>query len=284
MKERAGEELRLEDSIVADEIGLQSGGYGIYRLRSLYQPIYERRGRTLHMVAVEGTVTPFVAGEVVPASMFEGAVTEDDGDFVARMGVALALRNHANIDAEGLDLLVAMNSGGSDTEMLADRAGFLAKEVSDAEIEPDRVFCGLCSSTVPDALDLSLIVRGMREHGLRLAVDDFGSGHWTDELLNAAEADIVRIDGDWFRKVCRDPTTIRLFDSVVARLRERHCRVLVSGISSQTQFGVALRAGAHLFQGDHLARPALAGTIMDEEPISIAERLGSARNIVPLFG
>ncbi len=284
MSKGAWEPLRLEDSIIADEIGLESGGYGIYRLRSLYQPIYERRGRSLHMVAVEGTVAPYVAGEIVPPEMFDSAVTDEDDSFVGRMGVALVLRNHVNIDAQGLDLFLTVGSGDSDDEMLADRVPFIVGELGNAEIEPGSIFCAIGSSAVSDAFELSLTARQMRDHGLRIAVGDFGAGHWSDEQLNALEPDIVRIDGDWFQKVCRDATTVRLFDSVVARLRDRHSRVLVSGISTEMQFGVAVRAGAHLFQGDHLARPALAGTIMDEEPVSIAQRLGNARKIVPLFG
>lgn len=284
MSKSAWEPLRLEDSIIADEIGLESGGYGIYRLRSLYQPIYERRGRNLHMVAVEGTVAPFVAGEIVPPEMFAGAVTDEDGDFVGRMGVALVLRNHVNIDADDLDLFLATSSANGGGEMLADLVPFIAKELANAEMEPGSIFCAIGSSAVPDAFVLSLTARQLRDHSLRIAVGDFGAGQWSDEQLNTLEPDIVRIDGDWFQKVCRDATTIRLFDSVVARLRDRHSKVLVSGISTEMQFSVAVRAGAHLFQGDHLARPALAGTIMDQEPVSIAQRLGNARKIVPLFG
>jgi hypothetical protein len=37
-------------------------------------------------------------------------------------------------------------------------------------------------------------------------------------------------------------------------------------------------------QGDHLARPALVGTIFNEEPISVADKLEARGKIVPLFG
>ncbi len=48
---------------------------------------------------------------------------------------------------------------------------------------------------------------------------------------------------------------------------------------------MALKAGAELFQGSHLAPPALVGsTIFDEAPLSLAEKLGEAQKIVPLFG
>ena len=124
----------------------------------------------------------------------------------------------------------------------------------------------------------------MRSHGLRIAVGDFGAGHWTDEQIDLLKPEIVRIDGDWFRQVCRDATTVRLFDAVVSRLRERQSKVLVAGIENEQQLGVALQAGADLFQGPHLAPPALVGTVFDEAPLSLAEKLGEAQKIMPLFG
>ena len=43
MTARAQRKARLDDAIIVDELGIESGGYGIYRLRCLYRPIFERR-------------------------------------------------------------------------------------------------------------------------------------------------------------------------------------------------------------------------------------------------
>ncbi|MCX7304525.1 MAG: EAL domain-containing protein [Hyphomicrobiales bacterium] len=288
MKPDETEPLRLDDAIIVDEIGLKSGGYGLYRLRSQYQPIFEGRGRNLHMVAVEGTVTPFVAGEVAPPEMFRIAVTEDDRDFVARMGIALALRNQHNLEVEGLDLIVSARFDENDHGAPGDRVAFIAGELAEhepeLEFEAGQVFCAFAHTGIPEGLELAGLARQCRELGLRIAIGDFGAGHWTDEQIGMLDPDIVRIDGGWFHQVCRDATTVRLFDSVVSRLRDRRCKVLVSGIATEQQLGVALRAGGHLFQGDHLALPAHAGVAVDDNPLSIAQRLGDARKIVPLFG
>src|SRR5688572_17768193 len=85
MNADAERQVGLDDAIMVDEIGIESGGYGIYRLRSLYQPIFERRDQFLQAVAVEGTVAPYVAGEEAPPEMFLAAVAEDDRDFVEQM-------------------------------------------------------------------------------------------------------------------------------------------------------------------------------------------------------
>jgi EAL domain-containing protein (putative c-di-GMP-specific phosphodiesterase class I) len=282
MSAGAERQIGLDDAIIVDEIGLETGCYGIYRLRSLYQPIFRRREKTLKMVAVEGTAVPYVAGEEVSSEVFLAAVSDDDQDFVGRISLALPLRNHRNIGLDTLELVV--DPEGIEPSALIDRIRLVVAELDGSGLDPASVICALGEHAASDRALLSRLAEEMRGHGLRIAVGDFGAGHWTDEAVDLLKPEIVRIDGNWFRQVCRDATTIRLFDAVVSRLRERQAKVLVTGIESGEQLGMALGAGADFLQGSHLAPPALAGTALDTAPLSIAERLGDAQKIVPLFG
>jgi EAL domain-containing protein (putative c-di-GMP-specific phosphodiesterase class I) len=282
MSAGAERQIGLDDAIIVDEIGLETGCYGIYRLRSLYQPIFRRREKTLKMVAVEGTAVPYVAGEEVSSEVFLAAVSDDDQDFVGRISLALPLRNHRNIGLDTLELVV--DPEGIEPGALIDRIRLVVAELDGSGLDPASVICALGEHAASDRALLSRLADEMRRHGLRIAGGDFGAGHWTDEAVDLLKPEIVRIDGNWFRQVCRDATTIRLFDAVVSRLRERQAKVLVTGIESGEQLGMALGAGADLLQGPHLAPPALAGTALDTAPLSIAERLGDAQKIVPLFG
>ncbi|HEY6631183.1 MAG TPA: EAL domain-containing protein [Rhizobiaceae bacterium] len=282
MSAGAERQIGLDDAIIVDEVGIESGCYGLYRLRSLYQPIFKRRERTLRMVAVEATVRPYLAGEEVPAEVFLPAVADDDQDFIGRVGLALSLRNHRNIGIDTLELVV--DPEGIETGALIDRIRLIAAELAEAELDAGTVVCALGEHAASDKALLSRLAAEMRAHGLRIAVGDFGAGHWTDEAVDLLKPEIVRIDGNWFRQVCRDATTVRLFDAVVSRLRERQSKVLVTGIKSGEQLAVALRSGVDLLQGNLLATPALVGMLLEETPLAIAEKLGEARRIIPLFG
>lgn len=275
-------QVSLDDALIVDEIGIESGCYGLYRLRSLYQPIFKRREKTMKMVAVEGTTAPFVAGEEVPSEVFLAAASDDDQDFIEQMGLAVSLRNHRNNGVGMLDLVV--DPKGDDPGMLIDRVRLIAGELAGAGLDADSVVCALGEHATSDKTLLARLAAELRGHGLRIAVGDFGAGHWTDEAVDLLKPEIVRIDGGWFRQVCRDATTVRLFDAVVSRLRERSSKVLVTGIENGAQLGVALRVGADLLQGPHLAAPVLVGMELDDRPLSIAEKVGEAQRIIPLFG
>lgn len=275
------EKAKLDDAIVVDEIGIESGAYGIYRLRCLYQPIFERRGKSLHMVAVEGVVAPYVAGEDVPEEVFLAAAADDDLAFIGRMSLVLPLRNHRNIGHDGLELVVRADAD-MPTDVL-DCLRVVAGELSEAELDPALVFFTVGEPTASDSPLLARLAEQTRSLGMRVGVGDFGAGRWTDGQMETLQPAIVRIDGDWFRKVCRDAVTVRLFDSVVARLHERRSKVLVTGIESEQQFGVALRAGTDLFQGKHLAPPTHVGTTF-KETMLLRNKIGNAEKIVPLYG
>lgn len=269
---------RLEDAIIVDEIGVESGGYGIYRLRSLYQPIFERRGQSLHAVAVEGTVAPYLAGEQVPPEVFLTAAAEDDLDFIRQIRLALPLRNLRNVDAEGLRLLIDIAMRGDRAETLQDRVRFIAGELEGAELEPDLVTGAVAEPSGSDAAVLALVAKELRQGGMRSAIGDFGMGRWSDEQIDILSPDMARIDGEWFRQVCRDAVTVRLFESVVSRLHERGVKVLVCGIHDAQQFGIALEAGADLFQGAHFAAVANVGTL-HLEPLSVRDRLNPSEKV-----
>lgn len=283
MSARGEHKARLDDAIIVDELGLESGGYGIYRLRCLYQPIFERRELTLCAVAAEGKATPYVAGEEVPSEVFLAAAAEDDLHFIAEMGLALPLRNHRNIGLDGLRLVIrdAAEEGAAGDPL--ERLRFIAGELAGAGLDPALVVCAVRGGASADETRLVRVAKQIRKAGMRAAIDDFGMGRWTDGQMEVLGAEIVRIEGEWFGKVCRDAVTVRLFESVVARLHERRARVLVSGIETEQQFGIALKAGADLFQGAHLAPFAHVGTEF-VDTLSIHQKLGSARKIVPLFG
>ncbi|MEQ1944001.1 EAL domain-containing protein [Mesorhizobium sp. VNQ89] len=264
---------RLDGAIAVDEIGIESGGYGIYRLRCLYEQIFERRRQTLKAVAIAGSVAPYLGGEEVPANVFREAVAEEDAGFIALMSLAIMVRNHGNTGLDAQMLVVGLNEGDG---------SFVAEQASEALIEPARVVCAVDETAVATSR-LSGLASEIRNQGMRVAIGDFGAGRWTDGQMDFLAPDVVVIDGDWFRKICRDPVTVRLFDTVVARLHERKAKVLVGGIETEQQLGVAIRAGADLFKGSHLARPALVG-FEPVETLSLRDKLGGSEKIVPLYG
>lgn len=272
------------DAIFVDEVGIEYGVHGDFRLRSAYQPIFAPVGGTLHAVAVEGLIEPHRDGRAgSPRALFE-SIAASDRLFVETMCRVLHLRNFQNIGVDGLDLFFNYNP------MVNDHPGralaeirLMSRHLSELGLAPGMLVCEITEQAADNAL-LARLVREMRRDGIRIAIDDFGTGHSTEERVSLLQPDIVKIDGGWFGEFCRHAAAERFFRPLVSSLHDRGARVLVEGIEQPAHLRVALDGGVDLLQGFLLARPALAGTIFDEKPIAIDALLGKENNVVPLFG
>ncbi|WP_217575591.1 EAL domain-containing protein [Mesorhizobium sp. GbtcB19] len=282
MSEARERRRNVARAIFADEIGLQFGIYGDFRLWSAYQPIFAPQGRELRAVAVEGLIEPRrIAQPVAPSTFFDG-VPASDRLFVETMCRMLHLGNYRNIGVAGLMLFFNYNP------MINDHLGralaeirLMTKHLGDLELEPSLLVCEITEQAADDRV-LTSLVREMRRDGIRIAIDDFGTGHSTEERINLLLPDIVKIDGNWFAEFCRHAAAERFFRPLVSMLHDRGAKVLVEGIEQANQLRVALDGGVDLLQGFHLARPALAGTIFNEEPLSIDALLDADNKVVPL--
>ncbi|TPL84502.1 EAL domain-containing protein [Mesorhizobium sp. B2-3-13] len=272
----------MGDAIFADEIGIEYGIHGDFRLRSAYQPIYAPRGGSLHPVAVEGLIEPHRAGRPVSPRMFFDSVAAPERLYVETMCRVLHLRNFHNIGVDGLDLFFNYNP------LVNDHAGralaeirLMSRHLDELGLAPAMLVCEITEQAADDAL-LARLVREMRRDGIRIAIDDFGTGHSTEERVSLLQPDIVKIDGGWFAEFCRHAAAERFFRPLVSSLHDRGAKVLVEGIEQPTHLRVALEGGVDLLQGFLLARPALAGTIFNEEPLAVDALLGFDNKVVPL--
>ncbi|AZO51442.1 MAG: EAL domain-containing protein [Mesorhizobium sp.] len=270
------------EAIFADEIGIEYGVYGDFRLKSAYQPIFAPRGRSLAPVAVEALIEAQRDARPVAPPVFFGSLPAADRLFVETMCRMLHLRNFRNIGVEGLDLFFNYNP------LINDHLGralaeirLMTRHLGELDLYPGMLVCEITEQAANDKVLISL-VREMRRDGIRIAIDDFGTGHSTEERIALLAPDIVKIDGAWFAEFCRHAAAERFFRPLVSMLHDRGAKVLVEGIEQAVHLRVALDGGVDLVQGYHLARPALAGTIFNEEPLSTEALLGMDSKVVPL--
>ncbi len=273
----------VADAIFADEVGIEYGVYGAFRLRSAYQPIFTPRSGTLAAVAVEGLIEPHRAGRPVAPPVFFDGIAAADRLFVETMCRMLHLRNFRNIGVEGLDLFFNYNP------LINDHPGralaeirLMTRHLGDFDLHPGMLVCEITEQAADDKVLVSL-VHEMRRNGIRIAIDDFGTGHSTEERIALLSPDIVKIDGTWFARIlppCRRRTLLPA--ACLDRCTIAAPRCWSKGSSNPCICGWRSMAASTCCRDIHLARPALAGTIFNEEPLSIEALLGMDNKVVPL--
>jgi len=251
--------------LLVDEIGIAYGRFGDMVLKSCYQPLYCVEGDWLQPFGVEALVTGIRGTVTIGADEILGLVAGEQREALERLCRMLHVRNYHNMGLPGIQLFFNADPGFS-----VDDVEHLGWMLAEEGVAPELVTCEITEQAGDDAHLLALS-RGLRAIGVRLAVDDFGAGHSTAARVRSLCPHTVKIDAKWFRSVVSRPEALRMLPALFARLSDLGCAILVEGIETPHELHAAINAGADLLQGYLLARPALAGTIIDESPLLIRD-------------
>ncbi|HEX4585043.1 MAG TPA: bifunctional diguanylate cyclase/phosphodiesterase [Burkholderiaceae bacterium] len=111
----------------------------------------------------------------------------------------------------------------------------------------------------------------LRESGVSVALDQFGTGSCSLTLLRDFPADGLNIEGGFIRSLPDDAAAMAILRSITALGRHFGARVVAEGVENEDQFEMARRAGCSQAQGYLFGRP-----MPQAELIAYLER-GSAR-------
>jgi EAL domain-containing protein (putative c-di-GMP-specific phosphodiesterase class I) len=234
----------------------------------------------LHPFAVEGLVRPFVDGRPVPAASLFADVWPRDSFFIESLCRALHLRNHHNLGVPGLELFFNYDPrANGDLERSIGQMHIMAARLIAIDLDIRLLICEITESAALDRETLVRLAAEMRRLGVRLAIDDFGSGHSTLERVDLIEPDFIKIDGAWFRRVVNAPGAARLLANLFRGFQRGGAKVLVEGVETSDQLRAAIDAGADCVQGFLLGRPQVVGSEFDLSPKPVEhfiERPGDA--------
>lgn len=285
MTDPEGNPQDLESALNVDEVGIETGIYGNYRLKTAHQPIFRREGAKLIPFAVEARVAPFREGSAVaPAEFFE-ETPQSDRAFVEALCQTLHLRNHRNVgidEPERFELYLTIDPRYDDWEAPDSVAHSIAAFAGEAGIPRGMVICEILDAATLDAKPLAALTSELRSHGMRVSIAEFRIGQSAIDRVTQIEPDVIKIDGAWFRDVQESSETAQLFPAIINAFQGFGAKLLVQGIETPAELEGALDAGADYLQGMLLSPPALAGSALDEEPQPIEPLLRRGGKVVTL--
>ena len=254
---RYDDALRLEQdrrgALRADLDGALARG----ELRLVFQPVVDLvLQRTVSVEAllrwrhpVFGNVSPV---EFVPLAEESGLITEL-GRWVLR---------------EACATIATLGGGGLGEEALSVAVNVSARQVRSGELVPD-VLAALESSGLPASrliveitesvlLDDSHVIEdlaALRQLGVRIAVDDFGTGWSSLAYLVGMPIDVLKMDQHFLANVEHDPQRRALCRAVLQLGASLGLPVIVEGVDSSAVLGLLRDMGHRYLQGYVFSRP-----------------------------
>ena len=108
---------------------------------------------------------------------------------------------------------------------------------------------------VEDAQLLLSFITKVRKHGVKIAIDDFGSGFSNFEMILLTQPDIIKIDGTLIKNVDIDKKSLTLVEAIVAFSHKMGMQVIAEFVHSQEVYEVLQQTEIDMFQGYYFSKP-----------------------------
>lgn len=119
----------------------------------------------------------------------------------------------------------------------------------------DRILFEFTESERIDAAHLLDILTTYRELGFKTAIDDFGAGYASLDLLAQYQPDVVKLDMELIRGIDHLPVKRAIVRHVAELLDELGSRVVREGVETAEECAALQDLGIDLIQGYLLAKP-----------------------------
>jgi EAL domain-containing protein (putative c-di-GMP-specific phosphodiesterase class I) len=235
-------DLMLEGIIAHEQVDL------------VYQPIvYASTGE---MAGAEVLARSAAAADA--ETLFARANSAALGERLSRLIQRKALRSAASWDEQLKALGISINLLPADLS----RAGYerwLLTEIEAAQIDPARITLEITESALlADSECVAARLTALRQAGIRIAVDDFGTGYASLGYLTTLPLDMLKIDRGLIAQIVggeRDRIVVR---SLIQLARELGLKVVVEGVESADQLHLLKEWDCDLYQGFLCSQPLTA--------------------------
>jgi len=210
----------------------------------LFQPLIEPK--TGRVVGAEALARSAIAdGQLLFARASASGLEERLSRLVQRK----ALRGAAVWEGPLKGLGLSINILPADIS----RAGYddwLLDEIKAAGIDPRRVTAEITESALlVDRVEVAERLARLRDAGLRIAVDDFGTGYASLAYLTSLPLDAIKIDRGLIADLVGGERDRIVVKALIHLARELELKVVVEGVETAAQLALIAEWGCDLYQG-----------------------------------
>ncbi len=99
------------------------------------------------------------------------------------------------------------------------------------------------------------LVQSIREAGFRIAIDDFGSGFSSLQLVKDLPIDVLKIDRSLLSHNCEDEKERIVLESIFLFAHRLHIETIAEGVETEQQLGFLRTCGCKKLQGFLMSHP-----------------------------
>jgi diguanylate cyclase (GGDEF)-like protein len=190
----------------------------------------------------------------------------EQSELILEMGrrlLAQACRHAVDWHRRGHRIKVAFNLSGREFWQ-GNIAATIAQALEQSQLPPEFLQVELTEGIlVAHQVDRAVaIVEAIAALGVRIAVDDFGTGHSSLAHLKRFPIHVLKIDRQFVQDIERDTRDQAIVRAILALANTLGLEVVTEGVETEAQVALLRELGCTLFQGYHVSRPLSAEALL----------------------
>jgi diguanylate cyclase (GGDEF)-like protein len=174
-----------------------------------------------------------------------------------------ALRQSREWHDDGLRIAVAANVSGRDVVDL-NLPDEIERLLATYDLDPSLLELELTESTLmTDARRATTVMRRLGELGVRIAIDDFGSGYSSLSHLRRLAVDVLKIDRSFVLGMEFDENDEAIVRSTIDLAHNLGLSAVAEGVESETSLRRLIELGCDSVQGYHVSPPLPASRLTE---------------------
>ncbi|MGY3618479.1 sensor domain-containing protein [Bradyrhizobium sp. USDA 10063] len=159
--------------------------------------------------------------------------------------------------------------------MHGDLVGLVHSILLETGLRPDRLELEITEGVLIEDFDRGLaLLRRLKALGVRISMDDFGSGYSSLSYLQAFPFDKIKIDRAFVINLGRNPQSAAIVRAVIDLGHGLQMLIVAEGVETEEQLGFLAKEGCDAVQGYLIGKPAPVG--------QYAAFVGDPSNVVEL--
>lgn len=248
------ENIQIEDEL---KMALETGAFELY-----YQPQFESFSQKLR--GVEALLRwKNQKGKMVSPSVFIPIAEKDGtivqiGNWVLEEGIRAYRRWY---DKYQYPMMLSLNISAIQFNR-RDFVHTLLTLIEKYEIDPKMIELEITESILIDDFD-SVVnkLRTLKEYGIKISLDDFGTGFSSLSYLKGLPIDTLKIDKTFIDTVIDDNSTKVITESIIAMVKKLGCETVAEGVETPEQLAYLQGVNCDNIQGFLLGKPMPAAEI-----------------------